>query len=242
MKHILALLLLCLSLALTSSPLLAQGVFVTRGENGPVFSNKPQPGAKEVVLPPLTVIEAPQESKAPPSSAAPTTPPAAPGQEGGGKPDEAVSPYRNFSIVFPQGDGSVVASTAVFDIRLAVEPPLSLGEQHAFVVMLNGRPVEQRFTATEFMLPPEFWGDALPPDNQVVQLDASIVDGSGRILKRAAPVRFVLHSMNFLRAHRPPRQPLSPPLPPPQDSRPPPPMLAPLRPEAQDVPRKLQAD
>lgn len=239
MKNTHVYLLLCASLAVTSLSLQAQGVFVTRGANGPVFSNKPQPGAKEMVLPPLTVIEIPQESKVPPLAA-----PAAAGQEGSDKLEAAASPYRNFSIVLPQGDGSVVASTAVFDIRLAVEPPLSLGEQHAFVVMLNGRPVEQRFTATEFMLPPEFWGDALPPDNQVVQLDANIVDGSGRVLKKAAPVRFVLHTMNFLRAHRPPRPPQPPSLPPPQESRPPPPMLAPLRPETKEmpVPRKIPAD
>ena len=76
-------------------------------------------------------------------------------------------------------------------MRLAVSPPLRLADQHAFVISLNGRPVNQRFTATEFMVPPEFW-EELPPPNQAMQLDASIIDGRGQILKRADPVRFYL--------------------------------------------------
>jgi len=163
----------------------AQGVYITQGENGPVFSDKPQPGAKEMTLRPLTVVAPTKESKA--------AVPAAPANQDDGKKTDAVPfSYRSFSVVSPENNGSIVANTAVFEVRVAVDPALQLGEGHAFTVSLNGQAVGQRFTATEFMIPPEFWGDTLPPPNQMVQLDASIVDLNGQVLKKAAPVRFVL--------------------------------------------------
>jgi hypothetical protein len=166
----------------------AQGIFVTQGENGPVFSDKPQPGAKDMTLRPLTVVAPAKEHKA----AAPAAPAAAPAPSEVANPEAAVSSYHSFSIVSPANNGSVVANTAVFEVRVAVDPPLSLGEGHYFAVSLNGQPVGQRFTSTDFMIPPEFWGDALPPPNQTIQLDASIVDGNGQVLKKAVPIRFVL--------------------------------------------------
>ena len=42
------------------------------------------------------------------------------------------------------------------------------------------------------MIPPEFWGDTLPPANQSMLLEASIVDGVGQVLKTAPPVWFFM--------------------------------------------------
>ena len=165
----------------------AQGVYVKQGPNGPVFSDQPAPGAKEVTLKPLNVMPAPPAEAKETNEAGPkvvtvdTTKPAS----------ALSSDYDRFQIVSPENDGSTVANTAVFEVRLAVNPPLRLADQHAFVISLNGRLVNQRFTATEFMVPPEFW-EELPPPNQEMQLDASIIDGKGQILKRADPVRFYL--------------------------------------------------
>lgn len=177
--------LLC-ALFAPASPLHAQGVYVKQGPNGPVFSDKPLPGSKEVTLKPLNVMPA-AETRVPvevkPQNVAPVD---------GVSPQAADSPfYERFQIVFPENNGSVVANTAVFEVRLAVNPPLRLADQHVFVVSLNGRAVNQRYTATEFMIPADFWAE-LPPPNQAVQLDASIVDGKGQIVKRAAPVQFVM--------------------------------------------------
>lgn len=162
-------------------PVLAQTVYETRGANGPVFSDKPQAGAKAVDLKPLNVIDSPAPGAAPA---------AAQRKAEGGK--EAAVGYRSFAIVFPEKEGSVVANTAVFDVRVAVEPALQLGEGHAINVSINGKPVGKRFTATEFMIPAEFWGDQLPEPNQRHQVDASIVDRAGAVLKNAAPVQFYL--------------------------------------------------
>jgi len=108
------------------------------------------------------------------------------------KPEKVVVEYRKFSVLSPEDNGSVLANTAIFEVRLAVEPRLQLGEGHAFDVSINGRSVGQRFTATEFMIPPEFWGGQMPLANQELQLDASIVDENGKGLMKAPPVRFFM--------------------------------------------------
>lgn len=174
------LLLLAAGCATISMPR-AQGVYVKQGPNGPVFSDQPLPGGREVKLKPLNVLPAPPvEVKLPTEAPVPESAPVA-----------GLPPYDRFQILFPENDGSAVANAAVFEVRLALNPPLRLAEQHAFVISLNGRPVNQRFTATEFMVPPDFWPEPPPPD-QAVQLDAMIIDGKGQVVKRAEPVRFHL--------------------------------------------------
>lgn len=204
---------LCLLLSLPAA-VLAQEVFVTRGTGGsPVFSDQPQPGAKPVTLPPLNVIE--------PLPVAKGAPAASRQHLEATQPMAVVPAYRRFRIVFPEDDGSVAANTAVFEVRVALEPALQLGEGHAIMVSVNGRPVGQRFTASEFMIPPEFWGDVLPPANQRYQLDAAIVDRDGQMLKRASPVTFYLRYVAGVHRH-PWHRPM--PLPIPADKpRPPPP-------------------
>ena len=174
----------CLAFVCAEAP--AQGVYVTRGENGPVFSDKPQPGAKEVTLKPLTVIPAPE-----PVPAHATQPPggteARPAER---QYPEAAAAYRSLAVVEPADGGSVAGDTSLLEVRLAVDPPLLLGEGHAFIVRIDGRPVDQRFTATEFVIPPGFWPDGFLPANRGVQLEVAVVDGSGHVVMRAPPVRF----------------------------------------------------
>ena len=209
-RGILAGLLVALALAFVwpVSAAWAQSVYKTPGGSGqaPVFSDKPLPGAREVSLPPLNVIES-----AEPKTAPTTRGHSDQGGEKGSVAGESVPTYRSFSVVFPENEGSVVANTAVFEVRLAVEPALQLGAGHAFVVSLNGRPVGQRFTATEFMIPPEFWGDTLPPPNQRMQLDAAIVDRDGRVLRQALPVSFFMR--HATRLQHPANRPVPLPLP-----------------------------
>jgi hypothetical protein len=193
-------------LVLSSTLLSAQGVFVTQGENGPVFSDKPQPGAKEVTLKPLNVVPLPKAPKV----TAPVLPVEPEVKEDLEKADAVLQAYQTFAVIYPENNGSIVANTAVFDVRVSVEPALKLGEGHAFVVSLNGRPVGQRFTATEFMIPPEFWGDNLPAPNQVVQLDASIIDANDQVLQKAAPIRFTLRYATVMNRPKPQRPPVPP--------------------------------
>lgn len=193
-----------LLLGATSAP--AQTVYETRGPNGPVFSDKPQPGAKAVQLRPLNVIDNAILTGAEKDAAPPAQRKAGSDKTGGEKSagdKEAAVAYRSFAIIFPENDGSILANTAVFEVRVALDPALRLGEGHAIAVSINGKPVGQRFTATEFMIPPEFWGDQLPPPNQRLQLGAAIVDRNGAVLKEAAPIQFQLRYATVLQRPHP---------------------------------------
>lgn len=202
-----------------SATLSAQGVYVTQGDKGPVFSDKPQSGAKEVHLRPLSVVPSEKSSSSveAPSDSARNAAAVSSGRStakasgADSRRDDAAPAYASFQIVSPEDGGSVIANTGAFDVRLAVDPSLSLGEGHAFVVRINGRELAQRFTSTELLVPAEFWGDA-PPINQQAQIDAAIVDGAGRVLKRAAPVRFFLRYTTVLNRPHPlvPIQPYRP--------------------------------
>jgi len=185
MKTLLAKLVLVIFISFTNELFAAQDVYVTRGSNGPVFSDQPQPGAKAVTLRPLNIVS-------PPSGSGWAAPASDVENNEVKKPETTAIDYRKLSVVFPENNGSVLANNALFEVRLAVDPPLLLGEGHVFVVSINGRLVSQRFTATEFMVPPEFWGDQLPAANQPVQLDVAIVDRQGSVLKQAAPVQFFM--------------------------------------------------
>jgi hypothetical protein len=166
-----------------------QTIYEVRGPNGSVYSDKPMPGARAIELPPLNVMDF---KSARPATFAPP-PPASPARNPeSGK--AIASGYRSFAIVAPEENSSIIAPSAVFEVRLALEPALLLGEGHAFAVSINGKPVGQRFTASEFMIPPEFWGNTLPPPNQRYQLSAWIVDQEGATLKEAAPVVFTLRN------------------------------------------------
>ena len=215
------------------SPSGAQEVFVTRGAGSPVFSDKPQPGAKPLALPPINVVEPVPVAK----DAVARRPP-----EETGKAARAAPAYSRFSIVSPADNGSVAANTAVFEVRVAVEPALQLGAGHAIEVSVNGQPVGQRFTASEFTIPPEFWGDSMPPANQRHQLNAVIVDRDGQVLEQAAPVSFILryvggvyqrpwhpgYGPGYQPGYGPGQRPRSTPLPPVE--KPPPPPVQPFDP------------
>ncbi|MGP1609550.1 MAG: DUF4124 domain-containing protein [Burkholderiales bacterium] len=206
MKRIIATTSLAICLLLGAANATAQTVYKARGANGPVFTDQPLPGAKAVELPPLNVIDSKKLT-----GNGGTDQGAAPKKlddnktidEKSAGSKEAALEYRSFSIVSPENDGSVVANTALFEVRVTLDPALHLGEGHAITVSINGRPVGQRFTATEFMIPPEFWGDQLPPPNQRLQLDAAIVDGNGKVLKEAAPVQFQMRHATLLQHPRP---------------------------------------
>ena len=198
--------LLIIVILLHCPALQAQGVYVTPGANGPVFSDKPQPGARELTLPPLNVVAPPPRPVASPTAQESARDEVKDGAKDAARPAAALFAYRAFSIVQPENDGSVLANTALFEVRVAVDPPLQIGAGHAFAVSIDGRAVGQRFTANEFIIPPEFWGDTVPPPGQRLQLDAVIVDRDGRALSKAEPVRFF---MRYAPALNRPRQPVA---------------------------------
>jgi hypothetical protein len=178
-----------LSLIFVCAEIPAQGVYVTRDKNGPVFSDKPQAGSTELKLPPLTVIPAqPVPEKGTNKAQSPSDKPEAKTTER--EPPELVSPYRSLAILAPKDGVSVAGDVSYLDVRLAVDPPLLWVNGHSFLVRINGRPVDQQFTVTEFVIPPGFWPEGYLPANQHLQLDVAVIDGGGQILTRAPTVNF----------------------------------------------------
>lgn len=187
----------------------AQTVYESRSGQGRVFSDRPEPGSRPIELRPLNVAEPVKGSVA-----------QTPAGEKDGKESkeksvkEAVPAYRSFDVVFPEADGSVAINNGTFQINLRSDPPLQIGQGHAFTVRLNGRQVPGRYTATEFMVPQEFFGDAVPVAVQRYQLDASIVDAAGTTITTAAPVQFNGRYVTILQNPAYRRQPLHPAKPP----------------------------
>ena len=202
---------------LAASGLPAQTIYESRDASGTrVFTDRPSAGAKPVELKPLNIVEPVPLSPA--SPAQPDPPPsAAPG-------------YRRFGIVFPEADGTVGINMATFEVRVAIDPPLRIADGHAFVFRMNGRNIPGRFTATENMVPPEFFGDTLPAGSQQNVIEASVIDGQGNVVMRAAPVSFQTRFVNRLQRPRQPPGAEAVPLPVPpvtgggRPPRPPPPL------------------
>jgi hypothetical protein len=188
--------LLCCMLLAGSA--LAQTVYESKGGQGKVYSDRPVPGGKPVDLKPLNVIEAAPVAPASPKPAAETAKPAA-------KPSAA---YRSLAVVFPEAGGSVAANNATFEVRVSIDPPLQIEQGHAFSLRMDGRPVPGRYTATEMMIPPEFFGDVAPAGVQQHVLEASVVDAQGSSILSAAPVSFQTRFVTVLqRPHAPGQMP-----------------------------------
>ena len=107
--------LLCCVLIAHSALAQAQGVYVTQGENGPVFSDKPQPGAKEVTLKPLNVVPLSKEPKV-------ASPASTDIKEEPEKSDAAVPGYQGFAVLYPENYGSIVANTMTNQIPPPIAP------------------------------------------------------------------------------------------------------------------------
>jgi hypothetical protein len=183
------------ALALSCSGLvLAQTVYESTGAGGRVYSDRPLPGGKPVDLKPINVIEAPPVR---PPSAVPT--PAGAGVEPAESAESAAVRYRNFAVVFPESGGSVVANNAVFEVRVSVDPPLQIARGHAFALRLDGRNVPGRYTATEMIVPPEFFRDMVLSGGQPHVVEVEIVDATGGVVLAAPPVSFHSRFVNVVR-------------------------------------------
>jgi hypothetical protein len=171
-------------------------VYVTPGQNGPVFSDKPQAGSREMNLRPLTVIPAPPK---PADETAKTGPGGSDARQKERDPRETAVPYRSLEVIAPADGGSIAGDTSFLEVRLAVDPPLRLADGHAFVVQIDGRSVDQRFTTPDFVIPSDFWPEGYLPANRGVQIDVAVIDGNGQVVTRAPPVHFRSRPVLFLR-------------------------------------------
>ena len=156
-------------------------IYECQGSNGPVFSDRPCPGAKVLDLPPANVIDTdtPAQQPAPPQAAAPV--------------------YTAFSILQPDDRGTVHTNTGQFSVSLSLTPALQDG--NSIVVSLDGTQLPTLRTSLQFDVTPTEWQEAAT-DTTRHTLSASVVDASGNPLISANPVQFYAHRATVHRQDR----------------------------------------
>ena len=155
----------------------AQPVYESRDRAGPVFSDMPSPGAREVPLPPVNVMDSPA-SAATPAAAQPRA--------------AAAAAYARLAIMQPEDGGTVHSNTGQFAVALALEPPLQIDRGDAIAVRVDGTPLAERRTTLQFDITTDEWQQAAG-DQVEHALEVAVVDRAGNALLVAAPVRFYVH-------------------------------------------------
>ena len=160
----------------------AETIYKAPSDQGPVYSDTPTPGSREINLPPPNIVQPP-----------PKLPPAPKEIEAEKVPAQAER-YRVFHITQPEDRGSVAATTSAFEVRVAVEPSLQTEFGHAFTVKLNGKPVSKRYLFPEMLIPPEFFGDTITVPQKFL-VEVNIVDSRGNVLMTAKPVEATMRDV-----------------------------------------------
>ncbi len=152
----------------------AQTVYESQGKSGPVFSDKPSPGASSVELPPPNVVAAPRV--APPAPAASAAP---------------APHYRTLVISLPEPQGTVHSNTGAFDVRARLNPPLRPSDRIG--VSIDGNVVPTLFRSTNLHVSEADWrSTAIGEGNGEHVLQLAVLDADGVALIESAPVRFYI--------------------------------------------------
>jgi Domain of unknown function (DUF4124) len=158
-------------------------IYQCQGNDGPVFSDRPCPGAKVLDLPPPNVIDTDAPSQAPDAPQA-TVP---------------VPVYTAFSILQPDDRGTVHTNTGQFSVSLSLTPALQEG--NSIAVSLDGTQLPTQRTSLQFDITPTEWEGAAT-DTTRHTLSATVIDGSGNVLISANPVQFYTHRATVRRESR----------------------------------------
>jgi hypothetical protein len=175
--------LLAVALCTALPPANAQ-VYECPGRDGPVYSDQPCEGGKELHLPPPNVIDTGKPEPA--SRPSPAEPAAAPA-------------YLGFAITWPEEEGSIHSNTGSFTVSLSLDPALREGD--VIQVSLDGTVLPAVRRSLVFDIAPEEW-EAAAGEDQPHVLAASILDASGSTVMSATPVRFYVHHASVLKRRR----------------------------------------
>jgi hypothetical protein len=165
---------LVLAALLSATATVAQPVYESRDRAGPVFSDMPSPGAREVHLPPANVT-GPGPAVAP----LPAPPPPA-------------AVYAGLQIAQPEEGGTVHSNTGQFSVALTLASPRGLERGDAIAVRLDGTVLPDSRSTLQFDISADEWQMAAR-DQVEHTLEVAIVDPAGNPLLVAAPVRFYVH-------------------------------------------------
>lgn len=166
---------LILVLCLCAPAVADQKVYKTVGPNGEAtFSDKPSPGAKEMIVPPAPTYQA---------APIPTAPEASPSASPGASTGQSDA-YHLVKVVAPADHATVVNTAGTVSVTVVVQPPLKVGRGDKIQLTLDGAP------ATEAASP----NITLKNVNRGAHtLKAQVVDRAGATLMVSAPVTFYIH-------------------------------------------------
>ena len=152
-------------------------------ENGVVhYSDRPQPGAKVIVLP---------EAQRSRRSAAPAVPASASAadDEGGAAPDQPFR-YESIEVIAPAPEETLWNIEGVLNVSIALSPTLQQG--HQMRIYFDGNP--QMVSGTSFQLQEVYRG--------VHNIQAEVLNEAGEMMARSLPNRFYVQQTTIA---RPPR-------------------------------------
>ena len=164
---------LATALVLTLSCALAAAqtrVYESKDKTGPVFSDQPSPGARELTLPAANVMQG--NAPAPQQAA----------------PPQGLPVYRLLNILSPESKGTVHSNTGAFDVRVQAAPELRAGDR--IRVRLDGNLIGRDFQSTAISLTDADWQAAASSSNIEHTLQVAIVDKDGKLLIESSPVSF----------------------------------------------------
>ncbi len=154
-------------------------VEVYRSDEGgvPSFSDKPMPGAKKIIVRPTTVIQSrPVRSEPSPPTEAEVT-------------NKSVY-YDRIAIRSPGHEETLRINDGVVEVAVSLEPGLRTGRGHRLTLLLDGTPVGEPSTATQFTLPSVDRGEH--------SLTAVVTDAKGEEIARSDASTFFMFRRSIL--------------------------------------------
>jgi hypothetical protein len=166
----------CLALILLPAMAAAQtAVYESKDKSGPVFSDQPSAGARQLDLPPPNVIQGP--------GAPPPQPPA---------PVAAPTPYSKLVIVSPENGGTLWSNDGAFKLQIQANPRLQTQRGDTIRVSIDGNALSTAFSSASVNVSAGDWNRAAAESNVLHTLQVTIADQSGAVMIQSAPVTFYL--------------------------------------------------
>jgi hypothetical protein len=160
----------------------AQGtVYESKDSAGPVFSDRPSPGAKPIEVSPPNLMQGLQPAQQPvPAAPAPY--------------------YTGFAISAPADGDTIHSNTGAFELRVKTSPALRAAKGDRIRVKLDGNLLASSYRYSRIGLTATDWQAAA--DNVEHMLQAAIVDSTGTVLIETAPVKIFAHRATVRRSVR----------------------------------------
>ena len=141
-----------------------------------IFSDQPQPGAKQLKLPPIPTYS-------------PPTPEPSSGKK---KKTPAEAGYTHFSISQPSNDATIRSNTGTVQVHLSLKPRLHAGDH--IVMKVDGQPYGGKLTTTQISF------QNLPRGTHTIE--AEVVGADGKVLISTSGVTIHLHRASRLLPNR----------------------------------------